>query len=330
MPDDLRHLPSLDFLKGFAVVARTLSFTRAAEEMCITQSAVSRQIRALEDQLGVRLFYRRPRMLLLTDEGQLLYRTVIDVLRQIREVSDKIRGGRSDERSLTVTTTAGFATLWLIPRLTEFTRTHPDVDVRISASAHIVNLERERMDLAIRNVAADSVPSGAMRLFSEVVFPVCSPALLQNPDKPLREPADLQNQVLLHFDDPEARMPWLSWSVWLETARLPQLVPGGALRFSQYEQVIQAAAAGHGVALGRSGLVGQLLKEGGLAAPFGEMAFAERGYFVVVSSESAHRPQVKDFAAWLVECARRESALPGGHVGNRSAPPAARSKRKKG
>ena len=299
------RLPSLDLLKGFEAAARLLSFTKAGDELFLSQSAVSRQIQELEDQLGVRLFERRHRALELTEAGQALYAAAAQVLATMRTVTTRLRAGRG-RQSLAVTTTQSFASLWLIPHLAGFTRTHPELDVRISAETRVLDLERDGLDLAIRHGPATLAGSDAVRLFGERVFPVCSPKLLKDPDRPLRVPADLRHQVLLQYDDPDGRHPWLHWKTWLEIERLTDLRPAGRLSFSGYDQIIPAAIAGHGVALGRSPLVREAIASGELVAPFKRSADPARAYYAVVSKNSAGRPEVADFVAWLKEEARKE------------------------
>jgi LysR family transcriptional regulator, glycine cleavage system transcriptional activator len=299
------RLPSLDLLKGFEAAARLLSFTKAGEELYLSQSAVSRQIQDLEDQLGVRLFQRRHRALALTEAGQTLYAAAAQVLATMRAATDRLRAtvGR---KTVAVTTTQSLASLWLIPRLGNFTRVHPEVDVRISAETRVLDLERDGLDLAIRHGPPTLAGEGAIRLFGERVFPVCSPKLLRNPKRPLREPADLRHQVLLQYDDPEGRHPWLHWRTWLEVERLSDLRPAGNLLFSGYDQIIPAAIAGHGVALGRSPLVREAMQAGELVAPFKRTADVARAYFAIVSKNSAGRPEVAGFVDWLKEEAKKE------------------------
>ncbi|MBI1943433.1 MAG: transcriptional regulator GcvA [Betaproteobacteria bacterium] len=299
------RLPSLDLLKGFEAAARLLSFTRAGEELFLTQSAVSRQIQELEDQLGVQLFQRRHRALALTEAGQSLYAAAAQVLATMRSATDRLRA-QTGRRSLAVTTTNSFAALWLIPRLAGFTRAHPAVEVRIAADARVQDLERDGLDVAIRHGPASLAGPNAVRLFGERVFPVCSPKLRDDPRRPLREPEDLRHHVLLQFDDPEGRHPWLHWKSWLEVVRLPELRPAGSLVFSGYEQIVPAAIAGHGVALGRTALVRDALAAGELVAPFKRSADPARAYFAIVSKNAGGRPEVAAFVAWLREEATRE------------------------
>ena len=299
------RLPSLDLLKGFEASARLLSFTKAGEELHLSQSAVSRQIQDLEDQLGVRLFQRRHRALALTEAGQALHAASAQVLASMRAVTDRLRATRG-RRTLAVTTTQSFAALWLIPRLSGFTRMHPELDVRISAETRVLDLERDGLDLAIRHGPPSLAGADAVRLFGERVFPVCSPKLMRDPKRPLRAPQDLRHHVLLQYDDPEGRHPWLHWKTWLEIERLTDLRPAGSLAFSGYDQIIPAAIAGHGVALGRSPLVREAIAAGELVAPFKRSADPARAYYVILSKHSGGRPEVADFVAWLREEAKKE------------------------
>ena len=289
-------LPALDLLVGFESAARHLSFTKAGEELYLTQSAVSRQIKELEDQLGVALFQRRHRALALTEAGHQFYAAAAQALSTMRAATDRLRA-QTGRKALAVTTTHSFAALWLIPRLAGFTRDHPGVDVRITADIKMVDLERDGLDLALRHGPASLAGPNAVRLFGEKVFPVCSPKLLKK--KALEKPADLKNHVLLQYDDPDVRHPWLHWKTWLEVERIADLKPAGTLSFSGYEQIIPAAIAGHGVALGRSPLVTALIRSGELVAPFKSSADPARAYFAIVSRNAAGRPEVAAFVEWL-------------------------------
>jgi len=291
------QLPPLELLPAFEAAARHLSFTKAAEELFITQSAVSRQIQALEDSLACKLFERRTRALLLTDAGQVLNKVAQQVLQELNDAAEKLRGAAA-ARTVTVSTTPGFASLWLIPRLGGFTSGHAGIDVRISASYDLVKLDRSGVDLAIRYANADVMP-GAKPLFGEEVMPVCSPALAADRTRPLAEPADLRHHVLLHMDDERAT--WFDWNLWLHAFGLKDFKPAGALHFSSYDQIIQAATAGQGVALGRFPLVRRMLRDRTLVAPFDKAVASSRAYFLVKSSRSAGKPEVAEFAAWLLE-----------------------------
>jgi DNA-binding transcriptional LysR family regulator len=258
---------------------------------------VSRQIKELEDQLGVPLFERRHRALALTEAGQQFHTVAAQVITTMRAATERLRAQAGRKRPLSVTTTNSFASLWLIPRLAGFTRTHPGVDVRITADTRVQDLERDGLDVAIRHGPAALAGPNAIKLMGERVFPVASPKLLRK--LPLKKPADLARHVLLQYDDPDMRHPWLHWRTWLEVERLSDLRPAGTLVFSGYEQIIPAALEGHGVALGRSPLVKDLVGSGKLVAPFASTADPARAYFAIVSKTAGARPEVADFVAWL-------------------------------
>ena len=303
------RLPSLDLLKAFEAAARLLSFTKAGEELHLTQSAVSRQIQELEEQLGVSLFHRRHRALVLTGAGQQLFSAAAQVLATMRAVTDRLRADLG-RRVLSVTTMASFAALWLVPRLAGFARDHPGVDVRIATEPRMQDLEREGLDVGIRYCTAADAGEQAVRLFGERVFPVCSPKLAADRKRPLREPADLRHHVLLQYDDPEGYAPWLNWKSWLELVGLPDLRPAGSVLLSGYEHIIPAAVAGQGVALGRSPLVRELIAAGTLVAPFPRTSESSRAYFVLASPNATGRPEVDDFVKWLRAEAAREESVP--------------------
>jgi LysR family transcriptional regulator, glycine cleavage system transcriptional activator len=293
------NLPHLAFFQGFEAAARTLSFTKAAEELFITQSAVSRQIKALEDNLGLKLFERRPRSLTLTEDGQTLYRIATDVLDRLQSATDQLRA-ETRARQLSITTTTGLASLWLIPRLRHFTALHPDIDVRISATTETLNLERSLINLAIRHCKPETVPEGAVRLFGDEMIPVCSRALLRDKTRPLKRPQDLAHHTLLHFDYAGAETMHMDWGTWLTALGIGELKSVGALHFSQYEQMIQAAISGQGVALGRQALVSDLIESGALVVPFEQTLVGSRAYFIIEARLSAGKPQVREFAQWLL------------------------------
>ncbi|HEY8069822.1 MAG TPA: transcriptional regulator GcvA [Burkholderiales bacterium] len=296
------QLPPLELLIAFEAAARQLSFTKAGEELFLTQSAVSRQIQALEESLGGRLFERRTRALLLTENGQQLYKVVQEVLQDLQGATQKLRGAAA-VRTVTVTTTPGFASLWLIPRLNGYLQANPGVDVRISASYDTIHLERDGVDLAIRYAKAAEM-DGERPLFEEEVIPVCSPALVADAARPLREPADLKAHVLLHMDDPRAS--WIEWNLWLHAHGLRDFKPAGALQFSQYDQLVQAAVNGQGVALGRLPLLRRLLKEKTLVTPFRKSIVSSRGYYLLRSTRIAGKQDVAGFEAWLLEETKKE------------------------
>jgi len=297
MVENARLVPSLDLLKGFEAAARHLNFTRAADELFITQSAVSRQVKQLEQRLGVALFVRHAKGLRLTDRGEQLYRVVGSALRQVNDTVEELTRGRSSP--VTVTSTLAFCALWLIPHLGSFQKSNPDVEVRIAANDRVLNLDRERIDVSIRYCPAHMPPKGAVWLFDEELLPVCSPALIDGRGRQLREPKDLHGHVLLHLDDPVNPSPWLSWRHWLDAAGVPGLKPSGSLVFNYFDQVVRAALAGQGLALGRSVLVQDLLDDGVLVAPFPLSVPTGRGYSVVQATFAHGRREVARFVEWI-------------------------------
>jgi LysR family glycine cleavage system transcriptional activator len=308
MHSPARPLPPLDLLVGFESAARHLSFTRAAGELFLTQSAVSRQIQALEEFVGVPLFERRHKALALTAAGAQYLRTVAPMLDELRDATRRLRETRTGH-VLTVTTTISFASIWLVPRLARFRRSHPKVDVRIKATWEVVDLEREGIDLAIRDCAMDNVPPGAVYLMGEHLAAMCSPEYAKESRaarRPLMKPEDLRHHVMLQFHDPTGRWPWLSWAAWLEAMGVEELAPAGTQSFDQYDQVLHAAVHGQGVALGRITMASQYIREKRLVALFGRQQRIARAFHAVLSKRSADRPEVRQFVDWLREEIARE------------------------
>lgn len=305
-----QDLPKLELLRSFEAAARTLSFTVAANELFLTQSAVSRQIQQLEASVGTDLFERQHRALALTDAGRTLQRAVVDSLERLRDATLAIRVSLQPSmqvRQVAVTCTPGFASLWLIPRLARFTVNHPKVDVRISATLDVLDLDYGQLDFAIRfspTTAGDGAP-----LFEETLMAVCAPSLLSNPSNPLRTPADLVNHTLLTVDNP-GNYPidtplTVEWEPWLKVMGLHEMRTKNTLRFTNYADSISAAVAGQGVAIGRFPLLDDMLHDKRLVAPFKGAAASQRGYYLAMGKRAAINPDAQDFAAWLREEARR-------------------------
>ena len=292
-----RHdLPPLDLLRSFDAAARSLSFTLAAHEMFLTQSAVSRQIQQMEAALGVPLFERRHRALALTDAGHTMHRAVVDCLERLRDATALVRIA-TPMRHVSVTTTPGFASLWLIPRLARFTADHPQVDVRISATLEVQDLDRSQLDLAVRFCPTHQ--GAGPPLFEELVVPVCSPQLLSNRANPLKIPADLAHHTLLAVDTPRGMALIGDWEPWLKVMGLPEVRTKNTLRFTQYADAIGAAVAGQGVAIGRFPLLDSMLRDKRLVTPFKGAAASHRGYFVAMGARAHDNPDALDFAKWL-------------------------------
>jgi LysR family glycine cleavage system transcriptional activator len=295
------RLPPLDLLASFEAAARQLSFTKAAAERFVTQSAMSRQMRALEDDLGVALFRRSHRALGLTEAGARLFAVCTTVLAQLRATTRELRAP-SQREVLSLTTTPGLASFWLIPRLPAFTRAHPGIDVRLDASFDIRQLAAEGFDIAIRYARPEKV--AGQPLFGESVLPVCSPSLLRH--LPLERPEDLAAHTLLQMElSISGGMP-VEWEPWLAAMGLPGLDAAARLSFSGYNEVVAAAVAGQGVALGRRPLVDELLRQGQLVAPLGTNVATPRAYILVVDPAGRLRPAVRALEAWLLEQAASE------------------------
>jgi LysR family glycine cleavage system transcriptional activator len=302
-----KRLPSLDLLKGFEAVARHLSFTRAAAELFVTQSAVSRQVRQLETQLGVRLFERRTRAVVLTEAGYQYYTELAPLLKQIEALTHKVAAARAVRR-LRVTTPLTFSSLWLVPRLAAFQDKNPEVHVYVVADNVTRDLARDDFDLAVRYCSRADAGAAAVKLFDETITPVMSPRLLGR--RRLKRLEDLNGYVLLHFHDLEARAPWLSWEHYFSEARSPGVQGKGAAYFSHYDQAMRAARAAQGVALGRFPVIDTLLQDGEVVAPFArERAFAlpDRAYWLIVPPQRAAKPEVALFVSWLRDEARRSA-----------------------
>lgn len=286
-------LPSLNGLRAFEAAARHLSFTRAAAELSVTQTAISHQIRRLEEQLGVRLFTRGGRALMLTREAQAYLPAVRAAFEDLRLATERLlRPGR--EQLLTVSTTASLAAKWLVPRLAGFQEAYPEIEVRISTSTHLVDFRREEVDVAVRYGRGRWPGLHARWLMAEDIFPVCSPALLKS-GKPLRRPEDLAHHTLLH-----ASVSREDWQVWLTAVGLPtDLAARPGLTFDLSLMALQAAIDGLGVALGRTPFVEADIAAGRLVVPFDVKLPAEAGFYVVAPEETADMPKIAVFRDWL-------------------------------
>jgi DNA-binding transcriptional LysR family regulator len=306
---DKRRYPrlSLDLLRGFRVAARHLSFTRAAQELFVTQSAISREIRTLEEQIGQPLFHRVHRALQLTRAGKELYLATDAALSGLDAAIDRLAGSG---RALAVTTTNALASLWLAPRLPRFNRLHPEIGVRVAASNEEVDLERDQLDVAIQFASAGAETPPGERLFGCETFPVCTPALARDAKRGLRTAADLAHHVRLDFETVREGRWFSEWDFWFDAMGIPAVTPASTLRFSQFEQVLPAAIEGNGVAIGALPHFVQQLRDGVLCAPLGREAIANRGtFFIVLRRDVAERDAVKEFVAWLRSEVRRDGEL---------------------
>src|SRR2546421_5343605 len=258
---------SLGSLRAFEAVARRLSFSEAADELHLTQSAVSRQIKGLEDELGAPLFTRGTRHVELTASGSGLLRVVAPWLDRLDAGVRQIRQARG-RRVVQLSTFPSFASLWLLPQMEAFQRENPDLDIRVSATDRLVDMEEPDLDLVLRYCSPNAAPEGAQRMFGEVMTPVIGVRLAERIQRgeapPLATPADLAEHTLAEEDDHRPSAQYLSWRHWLTTQGQPHLEPRRWLFLNFTYQQVPAAAAGQCVALARGPLGSEHLARGGL------------------------------------------------------------------
>jgi LysR family glycine cleavage system transcriptional activator len=292
---------ALAALRGFEASARLLSFTLAAQELNLTQSSVSRQVAALERQVGRPLFVRRTRALELTPAGSKLLLAVQQALGQIDRTVNELRGdGRRSRVSLA--TYASFASLWLVPRLAAFQREHPGIEIRIDAGDRFVDLEAEEVDLAVRWTRPTSVPRHAVHLLDEETTPALSPLLLERSGVRLREPKDLFQLPLLEMDDALPTSLAGAWTNWFSFAGVRATPPAPRLLFTFIDQSVQAAVRGQGVVLGRSPFLDDLTASGDLVTPFPKLRMPTGfGFWLIERTASRDEPHVAAFRQWLVQ-----------------------------
>jgi len=302
-----RRLPPLNALRAFEAAARHLNFSRAADELAVTPGAVSQQIQNLEDYVGAALFKRTPKGLLLTDAAQ-------TALPALREAFDRLAEAASlltaavDGRRLTVSVAPSFAAKWLVPRLGLFEAAHPQVDVWLSADMEVVDFALGEIDLAIRYGAGRYPGLEVVKLMSETVIAVASPDYLEA--SPIHAPADLANHVLLHDGSPDADDSCPDWSMWLAARGVKGVDGARGPRFNQSSLVIEAAAAGRGVALAKRALAQADLDAGRLVAPLQDATAVDFAYFVVHPKAKGRLPQVKAFVSWITaQAAAHEEML---------------------
>ncbi len=302
-----RSLPPLNAIRAFESAARHLSFTRAAEELHVTPAAISHQVKALEEQLGVSLFRRLPRALRLTDAGQA-------ALPAIRQGFDNLAQGVEQMRAhcesglLTVSVSPSFGAMWLVPRLERFRSRHPDIEIRLDGTDRLVDLAHDYADVAVRYGPGGYDGLRVDCLFGQANTPVCSPALLKG-EHPLRKPDDLRHHTLLHVDWKDAEA---SWRMWLLAAGVHDIDPALGPHFTMENMAVQAAMDGHGVALVGDMLVADDLAAGRLVRPFDPslstpLSFA---YYLLSAKDSDRLPKVEAFRDWLLEEARASRPEP--------------------
>jgi LysR family transcriptional regulator, glycine cleavage system transcriptional activator len=296
------RLPSLNGLRAFEAAARHLSFTLAASELNVTQTAISHQIRRLEEELGIRLFVRQNRALALTPEARDYLPGVRAAFNDLRLATDRLLR-KDDDKVLTVSTLASLAAKWLLPRLTDFQEHHPGIDVRITTSTSLVDFQRDNVDAAIRYGRGQWPGLRADWLMADELFPVCSPSLLHG-GKPLRSPEDLKSHMLLHTSNANSD----DWRLWLTAAGLPADIarqPG--ITFDMIFMTIQAAIDGIGVAMGRTSYVQDDIAKGRLIVPFKIALPADAGFYLVAPEGRREAPKLAAFREWMIAATQNKA-----------------------
>jgi LysR family glycine cleavage system transcriptional activator len=287
-----RRLPPLNALKAFEAAARHESFTVAADELSVTQGAISHQVKALEAELGLKLFIREHQRLVLTEAGRFYLETARDALDRLATGTERLLQ-RHSAGTLTVSTSPNFAAKWLVHRLGRFAETHAGIDLRVSASLQHVDFARDNVDFAIRHGDGRWPGLHVVRLCVEHLFPVCNPSLLRGPNA-LRRAEDLHHHPLLHTDDTSA------WARWFDAAGLKNMAPSSGPIFNQASMAIDAAVDAQGVALGRTALLAWDLLAGRLVCPFGPALSVAYAYWLVCPKANADLPKIAIFRKWLL------------------------------
>lgn len=289
-------LPPLQTLRAFESASRLGSFTRAAQDLHVTQGAISRQIRYLEQRLGVRLFIRLDRGVRLTQAGEQFAATVTDSLNQLAQTTAAISGSTRRD-TLTIGVTSAIASLWLIPRLTGFRRRDPTLDIRVLASDSDPERSAPNVDVTIEYKRQRPASPHAIHLFKEQVFPVCSPSYL-NGRKPLADPGELVDEFLLQLDD--SHRSWMNWPEWLRDAGVSPLQQGkNLIRINNYMALLQAASVGQGIALGWAHLVSIYLQSGALQPVLSEYAASRGAFWLICSKPVASGSAIDRLSDWL-------------------------------
>ena len=292
-----RRLPALNALKAFEAAARHESFTSAARELCVTQGAVSHQVKALEQQLGLKLFNRERQRLVITESGRQYLGVVRDAFDRIAVGTEQLLQ-RQSSGVLTVSTSPDFAAKWLVNRLGRFAEANPSIDLRISATLHHVDFTREDVDLAVRHGDGNWPGLDAVRLSPEQLFAVCSPKLLAG--RRLTKPADVLKFPLLHLDD------WKAWGRWLEAAGADGADVARGPALNRASMLIDAAVDGQGVALARTTLAAWDLINGRLVRPFPLTLRLSKTYWIVCPKATSALPKIALFRNWLLSEAARD------------------------
>lgn len=301
----LRTRPiSARYLRSFEAVARHLNFSAAASEMALTQSTLSRQIQLLEADVGVSLFLRHTRSVELTSAGAQLLPVVSQSLPRIDAVVRQIRQS-TGRRAVSLICANSFASMWLIPRLEEFQRENPDIDIRVENSITPYDAETSHDDVAVRYGLRQSMPPHAVRLFGDQLTPAANPRLLRT-GRPLNTASDIAQFPLVEAGDiypPYTE--WLTWQRWFDRHDVQMLQPKRWLYFDTWPQMVQAATAGQGMVLARLPLVTEAMANGDLIEALPSMRLdSPLAYYLIIGQNSRHRPEVKSFCEWLIAQSR--------------------------
>jgi len=303
----MRRLPPLNAIRAFEAAGRHLSFTRAADELNVTPAAISQQVRNLEEILGVALFRRLTRALLLTEAGQMALPILGEGFDRLVDGIERIRASE-ESGILTVSAAPSFAARWLVRRLPRFEARHPDIRIRLDPTLQVVDFERENVDIAVRFGEGDYPGMRTDRLMSENISPVCSPKLLSD-GKSLREPSDLANQVLLHTDWGLGNTSQPDWAMWLMTAGADNVNPSRGPVFTTEVLTVESALEGNGVALVNRGIVVDEVAAGRLVWPFELTLKTKYGFFIVCPEHTADSAKNAAFRQWLLDEARAEGNI---------------------
>ncbi len=295
-----RRLPPLNALRAFEAAARHLSFTKAARELNVTPAAISHQVKALEEHLGVALFRRLTRALRLTDAGQTAYPKLSEGFDRLAEAVELVRA-QEDSAVLSVSVSPSFGAKWLVPRLDRFRAKHPDIDVRIDATDRLADFRQDNIEIALRYGRGDYPGLLVDRLFGEEMTPVCSPRLLEGP-RPLKVPDDLRHHTLLHVEWSRNQETTASWRMWLLAAGIHDIDATRGPRFSMESMALQAAIDGLGVALASTVIAANDLAAGRLVMPF-DLSLCDPldfAYYIVGPKRTAELPKVAAFRSWVL------------------------------
>jgi LysR family glycine cleavage system transcriptional activator len=298
-----RSLPPTNSLVVFEAAARHMNFTRAAEELAVTQSAVSRQIQLLEEHLGLPLFQRQARGLSLTRDGERLHRAVSMGLEHIANVAADIRRQRGPGE-LTVATSVSFASYWLVARIASFRAAHPDIELRLVAASPVYDLAAAGIDLAVRYGGGEWPGVEATRLFDNEIWPVCAPSYLKS-RPPIGSPADLTRETLLHLSKFDRN--WVTWESFLDAFGITEEPKLRGLTFDNHHVLIQAALRGEGVALCGRRLAEDFIAHGDLVRPVEEALKSDRGFYLIRPRDTPMSPAARLFHEWLLREARERS-----------------------